>query len=86
MDDSLWLKVRMPAADLGGFLEDSPFQSVTLATNDDYYIPMFEGFLSEPPSRFRAGDQSLPNGRHLNVVIDESDATNVVVYLMWHET
>ena len=86
MDDALWLQVRLPASDLQTFLDASPFRSVTLATNDQYRLPDFQSFFATPPVRYRAGQQSLPNARVLNMVVDESDTTNVVVYLMWHET
>jgi len=86
MDDALWLQVRLPASDLQTFLDGSPFRSVTLATNDLYCLTQFRSFFATPPVRYRAGQQSLPNARVLNMVVDESETTNVVVYLMWHET
>lgn len=86
MDDALWLQVRMPARDLQTFLDSSPFRGVTLRTNDQYPISRFQEFFTTPPVHYRAGQQKLPNARVLNMVIDESDTTNVVLYLMWHET
>jgi hypothetical protein len=86
MDDALWLQVRMPASELQAFLDASPFRSATLTTNDQYRVFEFQDFFPTPPARYRAGQQELPNARVLNMVIDESDTTNVVVYLMWHET
>ena len=86
MEDALWLQVRLPASDLQTFLDRSPFRSVTLATNDQYCLTQFQSFFATPPVRYRAGQQSLPNSRVLNMLVDESDTTNVVVYLMWHET
>ena len=86
MDKALWLQVRMPARDFQRFLDSSPFHEKTLTANDPYQISQFREFLPKPPARYRAGQQSLPNGRVLNMVVDESDAANVVVCLMWHET
>jgi hypothetical protein len=86
MDDALWLQVRMPARDLQTFLDSSPFRGVTLTTNDQYRISQFQEFFTTPPVQYRAGQQELPNARVLNMVIDESDTTDVVLYLMWHET
>jgi hypothetical protein len=86
MDDALWLQIRMPVTDLQTFLDSSPFRQATLTTNDQYRVSQFSDFLPVPPVRYRAGQESLPNARVLNMVIDESDSTNVVVYLMWHET
>jgi hypothetical protein len=86
MDDALWLQVRLPASDLQTFLDGSPFRGVTLTTNDQYCLTQFQSFFAAPPVRYRAGQQSLPNARVLSMVLDESDTTNVVVYLMWHET
>lgn len=86
MDDALWLQVRMPAQDLPGFLDGSPFRSTNLTTNDQYGVFDFGDFLRTPPMRYRSGEQVLPNARVLKMLIDESDTTNVVVYLMWHET
>lgn len=86
MDDALWLQVKIPTADLQAFLDCSPFRSSTLTTNDQYRVYKFERFLPTPPTRYRGGEQELPNARYLNIIIDESNDTNVVVYLMWHET
>lgn len=86
MDDALWLQVRMPAGDLQGFLDTSPFHAATLTTNDQYRVFQFQEFFETPPTQYRAGQQELPNARALNMVVDESDTTNVTVYLMWHET
>ena len=86
MDEALWLQVRMPAQDFQSFLDNSPFHESTLTTNDPYQIIQFREFLPKPPAHYRAGQQSLPNGQVLNMVVDESDTENVVVYLMWHET
>ena len=86
MDDALWLQVRMPARDLQTFLDSSPFRTATLMTNDQYRVSQFQEFFTTPPVHYRAGQQELPNARVLNIVIDESDTTNVVIYLMWHET
>ena len=86
MDDVLWLQVQMPAADIPAFLESSPFRGAKLATTDEYDLHHFQDFWKTPPQRYRSGQQRLPNARVLNIVIDDSDATNAVVYLMWHET
>lgn len=86
MDDALWLQVRMPASDLQNFLDNSPFRATSLTTNDQYRAFEFQDFLPKPPLHYRAGQQELPNARVLNMIIDESTTTNVVVYLMWHET
>jgi hypothetical protein len=85
-DDALWLQVRMPAQDWQRFLDSSPFRNATLATNDQYRVSEFKEFFAAPPARYRAGQQQLPNARVLNMVVDESDTTNVLVYLIWHET
>ena len=86
MDDALWLQVRLPAADLQTFLDGSPFRGATLTTNDQYRIFDFRDFMPTPPIRYRCGEQQLPNARYLKMIVDESDNTNAVVYLMWHET
>lgn len=86
MDDALFLHVRLPASDLPSFLESSPFRGVTLADHDDYLLGHFKLFYSTPPTRYRAASQILPNARVLNMVLDESSAMDVEVYLMWHET
>lgn len=86
MDDALWLQVRLPASDLQTLLDSSPFRNVTLTTNGQYCLTQFQSFFATPPVRYRAGQQSLPNARVLNILVDEGDTTNVLVYLMWHET
>jgi hypothetical protein len=86
MDDALWLQVKVPARDLQGFLDRSPFHGASLHTNDQLRLSDFREFYATPPLRCRGGQQELPNGRVLNLLIDESDAANFVVYLMCHET
>lgn len=86
MDDALWLQIRMPTADLEVFLKNSPFSESKLETSNPYILHLFQEFQSSPPQRYRAGQQTLPNGRVLNLLIDESDAATAVVYLMWHKT
>ena len=86
MDDALWLQVKMPASDLNSFLDSSPFRHTTLTTNFEYIIYMFWEFYTTPPVRYRAGQQSLPKAQALNMLIDETNTTNLVMYLMWHET
>lgn len=86
MDDALWLQVRMPAADLPALLGSSPFKDSKLGGTDKSIEGCFSAFWKAPPARYRSGQESLPNARVLNILIDESDPANVVVYLMWHET
>ncbi len=86
MDSALWMQVAMQASDLQSFLDSSPFRSATLTTNDQYHIFDFQEFLPTPPAHYRCGEHQLPNARYLKMLIDESQSTNVVVYLMWHET
>jgi hypothetical protein len=86
MDAALWLQVRLPAADLQAFLDASPFRGAILTTNDMYRIFDFREFIPTPPTRYRCGEQQLPNAHYLKMVVDESDTTNAVVYFMWHDT
>ena len=85
-DAGLWLQVQMPVQDLQTFLDSSPFRGVVLETNDLIRLDDFRVFWTSPPLRYRAGQQSLPNGRFLDMLIDQNDSTNVMVYLMWFET
>ena len=86
MDTALWLEVRMPAADVAQFLDSRPLQGVSWSRSDAYQLHQFREFFSQPPARYRAGQQALPNGRVLNVLVDESDPTQATVCLMWQET
>ncbi len=86
MDDALWLQVRMPATEVATFLASSPFRTAKLETNAQPRLYEFQDFWQNPPQQHRSGQESLPNAQFLNIVIDDSDATNAVVYLMWHET
>jgi hypothetical protein len=86
MDDALWLQVKMPAEELSAFLERSPFESAKWHSGDKYSLSQFDQFWTTPPVRYRSAHESLPNARVLNILIDESDDEEVVVYLMWHET
>lgn len=85
MDDALWLKVEMPAANLDAFIMASPFKDGGLQTNQPYYLYNFKEFIPTPPARFRSGQKSLPNVKTLNMLIDDSNPTNAVVYMMWFE-
>ncbi|MDZ4817370.1 MAG: hypothetical protein SGJ20_00180 [Planctomycetota bacterium] len=86
MDDSLWLQVRMPASDLQGFLNTSPFANATLESNSQHIPGNFDKFYTTPPKVYRSGQQEVQNTRALNILIDESDPKDVIVYLNWHET
>jgi hypothetical protein len=68
-------------------LDGSPFRSAKLNTNDQSLVFKFRYFFPTPPVRYRCAEQTLPNARFLNIlIIDESDTTNALVSLMWHET
>ena len=87
MDDALWLQIRMPKTGLQKFLDASPFQNVKLSTNDQSLVFKFRDFFPTPPLHYRCAEQELPNARFLNIlIIDESDTSNALVTLMWHET
>lgn len=86
MDDALWSQLRIPRGDVQSLLDASPFRSSKFNTNDNALVFKFQDFLPTPPVRYRCAEQELPKARFLNIIIDESDATNAVVYLMWHET
>ena len=87
MDAALWLQMRMPATELQGFLDGSPFRNAKLSTNDQSLVFKFQDFFPTPPLRYRCAEQQLPNARFLNIIIiDETDTTNALVSLMWHET
>ena len=85
MDDGMWLQVMMPAADFPVFLNNTPFKGVGLR-RDLYMLNQFREFWQCPPKKHRSAQQHLPNGRFLNMLVDETDSENVIVYLMWHET
>ena len=85
MDDALWLKIEMPVAELNAFIEASPFQSGGFQTNWQYDLYNFQDFLPTPPLKYRTGQKALPNVKTLNMLIDDSNPTNAVVYMMWFE-
>jgi hypothetical protein len=87
MDDALWLQVRMPRTELQSFLDGSPFRNTKLSTNDQSLVFKFRDFFPTPPLRYHCAERQLPNARFLNIIIiDETDTTNALVSLMWHET
>ena len=84
----------MLPAELQTFLESSPFKNETLEKNEGTHLSttsskvvlgIFGLFWKTPPIHYRWGQVRLPNERVLNLMIDEDDATTIVVYLMWHE-
>lgn len=83
----LWLQVRMPASDVAVFLASSPFNATTLATNSPYKYHTYDfgHFWQRPPRRYRAAQNWLPNGTQLHMVIDDSNSTNALLYLMWRK-
>lgn len=85
MDDALWLQVSMPRSDVEGFLNGSPFSGKPLQAGVGTTIP-FKHFFTTAPQRYRGEQFALPNARVLNILIDDSDDTTAMVYMMWHET
>lgn len=86
IDDAMWLQVRIPTKDLPRFLESSPFRGIELSTNDTSLFYLFQMFVATPPTKYRVGQQQLPSGRYLTLMIDESATPDLIVYLMWNET
>jgi hypothetical protein len=86
-DGQEYLKLEMPAAQLAGFMSKSGVEgehgNTTYAGGLD---SMFGDFLPAHPGKFREGQKSLPDGKALNVLIDEDSPTTVVVYLCWFGT
>jgi hypothetical protein len=86
MDDALWLQVRIPKKDFKKFLIDSHLITTKLTSSDLYISYLFKDFYTTAPTHYQAGQQQLPNARVLNILFEESDNSDVTVYLMWHET
>lgn len=86
IDMAIWLKMKMPAADLPSFFAASPINPKELSISDSFGRDRFQDFYNSPPTKYRAASYNLPQAQCLNVLIDESDPAEKVVYLMWHET
>ncbi|TWT38375.1 hypothetical protein [Blastopirellula retiformator] len=86
IDMAIWLKMKIPAADLASFFAASPINPKELSSSDSSRIDDFRGFFAAPPKKYRAGQYKLPQAQCLNVLIDEDDPAEKIVYLMWHET
>jgi hypothetical protein len=81
-DGQEYLKLEMPAADLGGFLTESGLDGeLGNTTNTRGFDSIFGDFLPAHPKRFRSGQKSLPDGEAVDVLVDEESPGTVSVYL-----
>ena len=86
MDQALWISFSLPMIDVPAFLSTSPFQDGKLESKDEYILYLFDHFWQTPPTRYRSAQRGLPHNEAINLLIDESDATTAMIYMMWHET
>jgi hypothetical protein len=86
-DDAILLKVKLGKDQWGSFLASSPFKDkifsegkrYLLGPNDDWWNP-------KQPETLPTAQAALPNAKILNLGVDQKDSTEVIVYVMWHET
>jgi len=88
MDDTIYLKLRLPREDLDIFINKSPFKDVALRTDRRYpYWELDKEWWDlDKPILFQSGEALLPKAKYLNILIDLDDPKIVIIYLCWLET
>ena len=87
MDEALFAKVAIGAADWAAFLTRSPFEEADFDEGKRYLLEPDNGWWDpESVPSLPTAQAPLPESRYLNVGVDRRDPARFVVYLMWHET
>ncbi len=86
LDDAMWLEVKVPKEKFSDLIPNGMTQGGNWHALDGYILPLFDRFWSSPPKSFRSMQVTLPHGRALNILVDETGPTELIVYLMWHTT
>jgi hypothetical protein len=88
MDEAIHLKIQLSAAALQQLIDQKPFAGADWSTTQRsvYDMPDVPQWRPTEVARFRSGQLSLPKAEVLNVLIDDADDTNKIIYLMWHQT
>ncbi|HMP81372.1 MAG TPA: hypothetical protein PKA41_01545 [Verrucomicrobiota bacterium] len=88
MDDAIFLKVRMPVAEVEEFIAASPLanqQFGGLATLPGANtMPWWWNFTRK--GKIRYAQTRLPKGEALHILIDAESDFSAIVYLVWHQT
>jgi hypothetical protein len=88
MDDAIFLKVRMPIAEVGEFIAVSPLakeQFRDLATLPGANtMSWWWNFTRKRKVRY--AQTSLPKAEALHMLIDAESDSSAIVYLVWHQT
>jgi len=88
-DDAICLKIETARKNIDALLAASPFAGKELSgtarsvSNHSLNQPWWD---PEKPRRFKSGEEPLPNGCQLNILIDMDNDAKAVVYLNWFET
>lgn len=87
-DDSVFLKIELPAPALRKFLEQAPLSSAKWSGvgSHIYDIPKWPDWQPSKVKKFRSEQFGLPNAQALNVLIDDDREDTKIVYLQWFET
>ncbi|MBU4263925.1 MAG: hypothetical protein KKC76_18875 [Proteobacteria bacterium] len=87
LDNSAFLKVQFDKDQWDQFLDASPLRSEEFSDERRYLLGPNDGWWDpERPKVLPTAQAHLAEGKVLNMGVDQSDTSKVVVYLMWHET
>jgi hypothetical protein len=88
MDSAVYAKLEMPVADWEGMLPGAPFRASDMVGRDRVLLGNDKGWWDpQHPADLRAVQAVLPNGRTLNVGLDDRSRPGMVVlYVMNHGT
>jgi hypothetical protein len=88
LDDTVYLRIELPRADLDRFIADSPFSGRELRTDrrDVSADPSMRWLCPDRAMSYQSDQVRLPNAEYLNILIDLDDKDVLTIYLQWGET
>ena len=87
-DDSVHLKIELPASAMASFLAQAPLSSPKWTSSHSLItdMPKWPQWQPSKIQKFRSEQFQLPKGQGLDVLIDDDKDDPKVVYLFWFET
>lgn len=87
LDDAIFLKIEFDKEQWDHFIATSLLQDEEFSDERRYLLGPNEGWWDpERPQALPTAQAYLPQSKVLNMGVDRSDPTKIVIYLMWHGT
>lgn len=87
LDDAVFLKIEFSQDEWLQFLKTSPIQASDLSDAKRFFLGEDQGWWDpSQPTKLPTAQALLPEGKILNLGVDQSKSDLVIVYLMWHST